>query len=195
MANKELLSVHLAELKFVHEQMHARMAVVSRLITLSATFYVALLMPVIFKFDAIFNSNYFWVFLLATIPFFVLAMLIAREDFLMLSHDLYLFKQLRPAILKLSGEDEKTSETLTFLGKISKYKVGPITMAASIFRYAFPLIGMSTIGLFGIFWFERDENGLYIILMSVGAILFTLFVLYQIGKASEQVNDTLKKEG
>ena len=187
--NKELLNIHLAELKFVHDQMHVRMTVVSRLIALSVTFFTFMLSSIILKFNDIFFSNYEWLLLLVIFPFFVIAMLIAREDFLMLNHDKYFFIHLRPAILKASGVYQD-SNILMFLNGMAGCKIGAITSFASLLRYGFPLFGMLTPGIIGFIGFSAKEHyyGLIVTFVAIITFLITLFVLYNIYRESKCVN-------
>ena len=172
--NYNLLSVHLTEMQFLYEQMHARMAVVSQMITLSMAFYVATLPAFISYKQSIIEHKYYWIYILALFPFFIIAMLIAREDNLMLSHDEYYIKRLRPAILELVGEDANRSKVLTFLGQMNDYKVGAVASFASVFRYAFPLIGIFSIGVAA--WLTINDD--FRNLIAIFAVVFEALIFY-----------------
>ena len=148
MTSRELLNIHLAEMKFVNDQMHARMANVSRLINLSAVFFTGLFITFAVKEDVILTSTgiQYLILSLAPFPFLFIALLISREHLLMISHDEYFLQKLRPMILrtqKLDGPPEiDLSEALGFLQSTSRLKIAPWPGIFSAFQYVFPGIGI-----------------------------------------------------
>ncbi len=88
MANGDLMNVYLAEMKFVNDQMHTRMAIVSRLVSISAALFSAQFF-VFFSDLKSLESASPATSLLVLSPLILMGvgLLIAREHFLMISHD------------------------------------------------------------------------------------------------------------
>ncbi len=174
-------------ISFVQNQMHVRMGVVGRLISISVSFYMATLATIVLYLEKIVVNEYFWILVFALVPFFIIAMLIAREDNLMLSHDEYLYKVLRPAILKEIDEDPDTSKTMTFLNRINDYKVGGITSLSSVFRYTFPVLGMLSISITGWVAIDAEKENFIILASAITSVVVTFFVLYQLNVKNKNI--------
>ena len=188
MGTKEMLSVHLAEMKFLNDQMHTRMGTVARLVTVSATFFTAMFAAFALRTDEIAKATgaAYSLLALAPVPFLILVLLIFREQLLMVSHDHYFLYRLRPAILSAANDDDKKysddRQDLGFLWSMSSLKIGGVSAILSIFIYTFPLLGMVSIAYVSYLRYKFGLNFLFPALMSVGCIFTLLIALYLIGK-------------
>jgi len=144
-SDQQRLTVLLQDFAFVYNQMHTRMQINGRFIATSATFFVTTLILATGYAAKLIAGQYVWLLLCVPPMFWVVAILIAREDFLMLRHDHYLMTVLRPEILRILGDNPDSSHLLTFLRHMGDVKLSlylfPISAVASGLRYAFALLG------------------------------------------------------
>ena len=140
---KAKLSIELAELNFIQNQMHTRMQGVYRYIGQGMVLFTAILGVFIVNWQKMVQGQSFLPLLFTPIPFYLLAALQVREQLLMGSHDEY-FRQLRLRILTILGEDE-SSDMLGFLRHISVYKIAGLSGLSTILTvmmYIFPGLGI-----------------------------------------------------
>lgn len=145
MANGDLMNVHLAEMKFVSDQMHTRMAMVSRLVSISAALFSAQFFVFFSDLRPLESSSPSMTLLvLSPLIMLGLGLLIAREHSLMISHDDYFLNTLRPAILsELTTTSAETETTLGFLASTSKCKTPFLRGASGAFFTSFLFLAFS----------------------------------------------------
>lgn len=151
MAVKEMLAVHLAEMKFVNDQMHVRMSTVARLVSVSAAFFIAMFITFGAKVDDIMKASgpSYELLAFAPVPFLLLGLLIAREQLLIVSHDKYFLHNLRPSILSCAIHDDPkyldNKQDLGFLWSMSSFKLRGLSAIVSTTTYLFPFLGILSV--------------------------------------------------
>lgn len=197
MSDKELLSVHLAEMKFVNDQMHTRMRIVASYVGLAAGFFMAAFFTFFIEQSFLFATSDLRSGLMTVSPaaFWLLACLIAREQLLMVSHDDYLLNTLRPAILSCvpnKGDDEdsrsKSKRTLSFLRVMSVNKVSWVLGAFSAFAYLYPIAGSVILFVLSLQHYQTNDHALYLPVHSVVSVVIILILLLIIKSNKDSVD-------
>src|SRR5262249_11176938 len=133
------LQVILKDFEFVRDQMHSRMATISGLVTTNAQFLLAAI-GLVLAHQALINVSAFPVLLIMPPLFLVFALLLMREDLLMLQHDKYFHNQIRKQLVTILGVDN--TSLLTFISSMRGLKMGNVVCRLmSGCRYTFSFVG------------------------------------------------------
>ena len=190
------LQVQLAELEWVHSAMHARMATIAQHIVVGGGFFGLILVSFASYIEpAIFSAEHpsRWLVYAAPFPFFFLGLLTFREDLLMISHDEYFLRQLRPKILLALGEPED-SEMLGFLMSGSRLKIGDTLSAIlSGLRYGFPFMGLGAILGCGIVFVEEGWTAIIVSLQCASLILILAILMISLAIYKGSIDKKMSK--
>lgn len=134
-----LLDVMLADLRFVADQMHARMRRIDGLIAQGMILFTSTFGALSIYAPKLIEEKYFFPVLLIAIPFYVLAILQIREDIIRLAQEEYFYRLRERIIATLKGDGR--NQLLRLVQATSEVKRGGRFTFFSGVRYAFPVFG------------------------------------------------------
>jgi uncharacterized protein (DUF433 family) len=177
----------LAEMQIVFDQMHARMNMVSQLMSFSVALVAAVIGAAAAS-DQLRQSD--WAFLLFALPFLLFASLILREDYLMVAHDRYWY-ELRH---RLHVATHSSADALSFLPFIKRWKFGNWFTIASGLRYGASIVAAAACVIWALFNFSEHQLVFKLFVLAVditlgaafGIALYRLIGLHQTNEVYRQ---------
>jgi len=190
MTDSAQLNIHLADFKFVTDQMHVRMRIVSRLTSLSATLLIFTVGFYLINYsqDGFSKPTQEIIFIapvLFSFSFFLCAAIMLREDELMQKHDRYFEDKLRDKILNSIRKEDRNETDLSFLQHMRKVKDDTYwNKFRSGAKYLFSILGMVLSGVFLLDALVKGQinmgmcitAGVLILAMLVGIVINLVYI-------------------